>query len=182
MEGEWGLIDTKMESINLKEDLYQPTKWPNGKPKTWCNIGLLDWFGGPVFNDPEVGALSDLFDYDITIFYGPNNSITCPDNENFMKTIKGKAIELTPEYAQEMVNKFGKPAGIFGTWATKDKGMPFWHCMIICVDKGPYDAKRGPKVANIGAVNAYMYLNQIAADWAVHYNKGELAFFTLKSK
>jgi hypothetical protein len=159
----------------MKQPLYQPIFKSNGDLQaSYCNIGLLDWFGGSKFKSETRGSLSYLFDYDISMF----GKITCPKNGKFLEIIKNKAILLEPEYAQEIVNEFGKPAGIFGTWPAGN----FWHCMIITVDDTPYNATRGPKIGNIGKVNDYMYLNEITSNWNTHYKNGELLFFTLPLK
>jgi len=158
------LKDTALEWSKRKELQRGYRKWPNGKPKTYCNIlvmRLLTYLGYFIkwMLDP------------LGIDYTTPKEMMDGCIENMGKTCK----EVDAEKAQKLAN-VGEIVIIISAF-----GKAYHHVALVVADEKQYDENKGPLEVQAGWFNGMFYVSDTEA-WGPEWKDPRVRYFHIFQK
>ena len=144
--------------IAITEPQYQRgyDKWPDGTPKTYCNI-----CGTAVGETLGCDMRSFYRDHDI------KNKMRSPLKVIYQQLLDDGVKQTNARTAQSLAN-----IGYFViAWSAKQD-----HVVMICPDTEEYNAKRGPRIIQAGWWNTETYMSD-SQSFGSKWNDPEIKYF-----
>jgi hypothetical protein len=137
-------------------------KWPDGTPKTFCNIMVMKLL---VFLGYDIKCMLDPLGIDYTTPY---------------EMIKG-CLDRLGKNCKEVSAKAAQALGNFGEMVIAASAFPKYnHVAIVVADPNKYNPEKGPLITQAGGINGTFYVSNIPA-WGKMWEDPRVRYFHIFS-